>query len=86
MIKFIAHDTINDIALIETNFAFNVRYGLENTAYGLDDLESALQDFKNCQKHALACAEVTVEKLWTKAHYTAEKLPNSLLYWRVAGK
>ncbi|MCG7628400.1 hypothetical protein MHM88_11330 [Epibacterium sp. MM17-32] len=52
MLKFIAHDTVNDIAVIQTNFCFNVRYGLE--VQSCDTLEQALAGFADCQRHALA--------------------------------
>ena len=53
MFKFIACDTINDVAIIQTSFGFSVRYGLEVTKCA--SLESALSVFHSCQKHALAC-------------------------------
>lgn len=53
MLKFIAHDHVNDIAIIQTSFCYNVRYGLEVTP--LDSLSDALEHFAACQRHALAC-------------------------------
>lgn len=53
MLKFIAHDTVNDVAIIQTSFGYSVRYGLQvDKARDLDD---ALRRFANCQKHALRC-------------------------------
>ena len=52
MIKFHAHDTVNDIAIIQTMFCFNVRYGLEIAS--VTTLEQALVAFSGCQQHALA--------------------------------
>jgi len=53
MLKFIAHDVVNDVTLIQTSFCFNVRYGLEVTPY--DDLTKALDSFRECQSHAISC-------------------------------
>lgn len=52
MIKFLAHDTVNDVALIQTAFCFNVRYGLE--VVSVNKLSEALVAFAGCQQHALA--------------------------------
>lgn len=52
MLKYLAHDTVNDIAIIQTSFAYNVRYGLQVKAY--DNLDSALVSFRDCQRHALS--------------------------------
>lgn len=52
MLKFHAHDTVNDIAVIETAFCFNVRYGLEVKKY--ETLAAALRGFGYAQRHALA--------------------------------
>lgn len=52
MLEFIAHDTVNDIAIIKTAFCYNVRYGLQVEA--VDTLEEALKGFADCQRHALA--------------------------------
>jgi len=52
MLKFLAHDTVNDIALIQTQFCYNVRYGLQNES--CETLAGALQLFTSCQEHALA--------------------------------
>ena len=54
MLKFIAHDTVNDVAIIQTAFAFNVRYGLEVTPY--TTLGQARVAFGHCLQHALNCA------------------------------
>lgn len=43
MLKFIAHDTINDIAL-----------GLQQTKYSEEQVSYAIKDFYDCQRHALA--------------------------------
>jgi len=51
MLKFIAHDTINDIAIIQTSFGFNVRYGLQYTLF--NDIERAIKEFHDCQRHAI---------------------------------
>jgi hypothetical protein len=51
MRKFHVHDTINDIAVIETRHCFYVRYGLENTVHV--SLASALDYFNDCVRHAL---------------------------------
>jgi len=53
MFKFIAHDTVNDIAIIETQFCFNVRYGLQVESF--DDIDKAIMAFHDCQNHALIC-------------------------------
>jgi len=53
MLKFLAHDTVNDVALIQTSFCYWVRYGLQQNKF--DDLEQAVLNFTNCQKHALTC-------------------------------
>ena len=52
MLRFIAHDIVNDIAIIQTSFCYNVRYGLQ--VESMDTLEEALKGFANCQRHALA--------------------------------
>ena len=52
MMKFLAHDTKNDIALIQTSFCYNVRYGLQIDKF--NDLIDALNAFHDCQRHALA--------------------------------
>ena len=52
MLKFIAHDTVNDIAVIQTAFCFNIRYGLQ--VESVDTREEALKGFADCQRHALA--------------------------------
>ena len=53
MMKIIAHDTVNDVAIIETTFAISVRYGLDITeCSGIDE---ALEKFAACVRHALAC-------------------------------
>ena len=52
MMKFRAHDRINDIAIIQTTFGFNVRYGLQVTLHGT--LDAALIGFASSQRHALA--------------------------------
>jgi len=53
MIKIIAHDIINDVAIIQTAFCYNVRYGLEVKPF--DNLHHALRNFHDCQHHALNC-------------------------------
>lgn len=58
MLKFHAHDTKNDVALIETQFALWVRYGLQQTEFEKGDMTAALGDFANCQRHALHCEGV----------------------------
>ena len=52
MLRILAHDTVNDIALIQTSFCYNVRYGLEVTPY--DDLKEALDSFRDCQSHVMS--------------------------------
>lgn len=52
MIKFIAHDKINDVAVIQTSFGYSVRYGLQVTPH--DNLHGALLDFRACIHHAIA--------------------------------
>ena len=54
MMKFHAHDVINDVAVIETSFCFNVRYGLQVRSF--DRLDDALRLFARHQRHALAGA------------------------------
>ena len=51
MRKFIINDTINDIAIIQTSFGFNVRYGLQIERF--DTLHAALSNFKTCLDHAM---------------------------------
>ena len=51
MLKFLAHDTVNDIAIIKTAFCYNVRYGLQ--VESMDTIEEALRGFADCQSHAL---------------------------------
>jgi len=55
MLTFIAHDTVNDIALIKTSFYLCVRYGLDQKQFPHTDLKEALDEFNNCQAHALVC-------------------------------
>ena len=57
MMKILAHDVINDVALIQTSHKnqpnFHIRYGLEiRNCY---TIEEALRDFFLCQQHALEC-------------------------------
>ena len=55
MIKFLAHDTVNDVALIQTAHSgpdFHVRYGLQVLSF--DDLDSSLSEYFSCIEHALA--------------------------------
>ena len=54
MLRILAHDTVNDIALIQTSFCYSVRYGLQVEDF--DDLAGALDGFHHCQSHALHCA------------------------------
>lgn len=51
MLKFIAHDTANDVAIVQTAFGFSVRYGLEVTK--CPNLEFALTRYAACVRHAL---------------------------------
>ncbi len=53
MFKFLAHDTVNDVAIIQTTFAVWVRYGLQQTEY--KTLDEATEDFNSCVAHALRC-------------------------------
>ena len=52
MLKYLAHDTINDVAIIQTSFGYNVRYGLQVELF--DDLTKALDSFGDCQSHAMS--------------------------------
>ena len=52
MLKYLAHDTVNDVAIIQTAFGYNVRYGLDVKIY--NDLPRALDSFKDCQRHAMS--------------------------------
>jgi hypothetical protein len=52
MLKYHAHDTVNDIALIEANGWFFTRYGLDLKQYY--NFEDALRGFQHCLGHALA--------------------------------
>lgn len=52
MLKYLAHDTVNDIDIIQTSLWYNVRYGLEVT--GFNTLAAAITKFGQCQRHALA--------------------------------
>lgn len=51
MRKIIAHDTVNDVALIEAGNHYYVRYQLEYAEHY--DLASALAAFGNCVDHAI---------------------------------
>ena len=51
MLKFIMHDTVNDVAIIKTSFGYNVRYGLQVDKY--DDLTEALDAARDCVSHAI---------------------------------
>lgn len=53
MLKFIARDTVNDVAIIQTSFCFNVRYGLQVTP--CDTIEEAMNVYNESLGHALAC-------------------------------
>ena len=53
MMIFIAHDTVNDVAIIQTSFCYNVRYGLEVTKHIM--LEDANTAFMHRVRHALTC-------------------------------
>ena len=53
MLKYLAHDTVNDVAIIQTSFGINVRYGLQVKLF--DTVSEAIREFKNCQLHALTC-------------------------------
>lgn len=52
MLKYLAHDTVNDVAIIQTAFGYNVRYGLEVKIY--KNIGVALSKFKDCQRHAMS--------------------------------
>ena len=52
MLRILAHDTVNDITIIQTDFCFNVRYGLQVKKF--DSLREAINDFKYCQLHAMS--------------------------------
>lgn len=54
MLKFLVHDVVNDVAIIQTSFRFNVRYGLQVTKH--DTFNDALSDFVNCVRHARRAA------------------------------
>ncbi|QDP64859.1 MAG: hypothetical protein Unbinned5081contig1001_16 [Prokaryotic dsDNA virus sp.] len=54
MLKYHAHDTVNDVAIIETSFGFNVRYGLQVTK--CDTLMEAIGRFNYDQRHAIRCS------------------------------
>jgi hypothetical protein len=53
MLKFLAHDTVNDIAVIQTSFGYYCRYGLQVSAR-FNHLSGALDEFNRCQRHALS--------------------------------
>ena len=52
MIRILAHDTVNDIAIIQTPFCYNVRYGLQVDEF--DNLREAINTFRYCQVHAMS--------------------------------
>ena len=52
MLRILAHDTVNDIAIIQTSFCYNVRYGLQIEEF--DNLWEAINSFRYAQLHALA--------------------------------
>ena len=60
MLKFIAHDTVNDIAIIQTNHGIYLRYGLEVSQ--CVDIDDALASFTSSQTHALACEGYIIEE------------------------
>lgn len=53
MLRFIIHDTANDIAVIETSFGFHVRYGLQ-VGERTHSLAQAMREYFDCLRHALA--------------------------------
>ena len=57
MIRTLAQDTRHDVSLLETSHGgehkFHVRYGLDRTQHAT--IESALDDFRQCLEHSLAC-------------------------------
>lgn len=58
MRKLLVHDTVNDIAVIQTAFGYHCRYGLEvSTCY--TTLQRAVQEYQDCLGHALACEGLT---------------------------
>lgn len=55
MIKIIAHDIVNDIAIIETEGWIYVRYGLATTK--CDNMSDALLKFSYCLEDSLGFEE-----------------------------
>ena len=51
MMQTLVNDTVNDIAIIETSFCFNVRYSLQVTKHGT--LKEAVENFGHCLEHAM---------------------------------
>lgn len=53
--KYLAHDTKNDITLIESHGVYHVRYGLQIKDY--HSLDRALSGFFFCLAHALGYSD-----------------------------
>jgi hypothetical protein len=60
MITKVAHDLVNDVAIIKTQFCYNVRYGLEVTP--CNSLNEAWVKFHDAQGHAMTCQGLAVYK------------------------
>jgi len=58
MLQFLAHDTVNDVALIKTSFQLHVRYGLDVKTFALGEIDAAMVQFHHAQRHALDCEAV----------------------------
>jgi len=53
MREILAHDTVNDIAIIRTAFGLSIRYGLQVAK--VDTMHEAIAQFTNCVAHAMQC-------------------------------
>ena len=55
MNRIIAHDVVNDVAIIETDHGVYVRYGLQHSKH--PNIEEAARAFSRCQRHAILIQE-----------------------------
>lgn len=58
MRKIIAHDTVNDVALIKIGSHYHVRYGVETAEHY--SLSTAASAFASCVAHAVAAEGLDV--------------------------
>lgn len=55
MLKYLIKAEIDgiEIRLIESQYAFAVLYGMEKTAFRLEERKAAIKYYKNCVLHAM---------------------------------